>query len=150
MKFKIYFDGACRPINPGGVMGYGYIIKNENDETVYSFSDWQDAHPANTTPKAEVTAAYKALEYLFDVTPREDLDKISVEVFGDNRLVCGKMNSDKKAFSGEYAEIAENLHHLVRNSFKSVRFTWIPREENVEADALSTDALCRNNRDLCQ
>lgn len=147
-EFKIFFDGAIRPINPGGVMGIGGYIADENDDWVYSYTDWLDAHPTNTSNKAEAISAYHALCWLFDKYIN-DLDNITVKVYGDSSVVCKKMNKPGQVFFGEYAEVAENLYELSKNSFKNVSFIWIPREENVIANELSIQALCQNNFDLC-
>lgn len=148
MNYKIYFDGSCRPINPGGVMGIGGYITDENDNWIYSYSDWFDARPDNTNNKAEFLSAYVGLSWLFDKYS-DNLDEITVTIYGDSSLVCRKMNKSKVSFTGEYSEIAENLHHLSKNSFDNVNFIWIPREENEMANELSIEALCHNNFDLC-
>lgn len=147
-KFNIYFDGSCRPFNPGGVMGIGGFITDDKGEWIYSFSDHFPENPNNTNNKAEAMACYHALCYLYDKF-KDDLDNIVVNVFGDSAIICKKMNKRDTAFSGEYSEIAEKIHHLSKNSFKKVSFKWIPREENVIADSLSNETLCRNNPYLC-
>lgn len=148
-KYIIYFDGSCRPINPGGIMGIGFYILSPEKEVIYSFSDWYPENPENSSNKAEALSAYKALEWLFDNTPKEDHDNMIVSLRGDSSVVCKKMGQPNQEFSGYYAEVAEDLYFLSQNSFKKVYFDWIPREQNIQADELSTDTLCRNNFHLC-
>ena len=147
-EFKIFFDGSIRPINPGGVMGIGGYITDENNEWVFSFTEWFDAHPSNTSNKAEAISAYYALTWLFDKYSNY-LDNISVKLYGDSSLLCKRMNRRNQVFTGEYSDVAENLYFLAHNSFKKVSFHWIPREENEIANELSIQALCENNFDLC-
>lgn len=147
-EFKIFFDGSIRPINPGGVMGIGGYIVDENDKWIFSFSEWFDSNPLNTNNKAEVISAYYALTWLFD-NYFDDLNNISVKIYGDSSIICKRMNKKDQVFFGEYADIAEKLYYLAHNSFSSVKFKWIPREENIMANELSIQALCQNNFDLC-
>lgn len=149
MSYKIYFGGSCVPINPGGVMGIGGYITDEYDNWIFSYSDWVDTHPSNTNNKAEVFSAYMGLSWLFD-NYKDNLENISVVIYGDSAIVCKKMNKKVNTFTGEYSKIAENLFFLAKNSFKDVKFVWIPREENEIANELSIQTLCQNNLDLCK
>lgn len=146
--FNIYFDGSCRPFNPGGVMGIGGYITDENGEWVFSFSEWFEARKENSTNKAEVIACYKALSFLYDKY-KDNLHNIDIKIYGDSKLVCSKMNKKNQIFSGLYSKQAEDLYFLSKNSFRKVEFIWIPREENTMADELSKQSLCENNLFLC-
>ena len=88
-----------------------------------------------TNNVAEYTGAIRALEYL-----RSRNYPGVVLMIGDSQLVIRQMN-------GEYEVRADHLQayhaHLeaLTNLFEEVRFQWVPREENVRADALSKEAI---------
>lgn len=95
---KVYFDGLCQPVNPGGIACYAFVVKR-NDETFHSdyglaaepFS--QDA----TNNVAEYTALIKALEWL--VT--NNFSSGEVEVIGDSEFVVNQQNGKYKVKSKE-------------------------------------------------
>ena len=91
-----------------------------------------------TNNVAEYSAAIQALERL------RGLGYIgAVEVYGDSQLVIRQMN-------GEYQVRADHLrsyHEWLRKlagSFVSVSWTWVPREQNGRADALSKQAIAEH------
>jgi len=130
MKAEIYFDGACMPYNPGGVASYGYIIKAFNRPKIAGCGI---AAERGTNNIAEYTALIKALERALEVGVTEAV------VRGDSQLAINQMN-------GIYAVKSPNIMPLWRRArglaskFERIRFEWVPREKNSEADALSTKA----------
>jgi ribonuclease HI len=132
---RIQFDGACQPPKGGGVATYGFVVEGEGLEhrdKGLAVPPWS---PHATNNVAEYVAAIRGLEWLVARGFRG-----VVIVAGDSQLVIRQMQ-------GEYEVRAEHLRayhdHLSRlvAQFENVRFEWVPREENVEADRLSKEAL---------
>jgi len=139
MKLKmkrLYFDGACVPVNPGGDMGLGFWIE-EDGKQIYSFSKFIDhkTFPTKTSNNiAEYLALKEGLEYCISNGITE------LQVFGDSKLVIEQMKGNWKMKKGLYLPFAEATKELV-GEYTKIDFEWIRRELNTIADALS-------NRDI--
>lgn len=140
--FEIFFDGACNPTNPGGHMGYGFIVK-ENNEYISHGSYYEEAKPENTNNVAEYKACLEALNSLIDYTQLNNIKDFTVVVLGDSKLVVEQMNNKWRINSGAYVEFAEKTKKFISDNFIKDRiyFKWIPREQNEEADELSVQEL---------
>lgn len=132
---RVHFDGACEPPGGGGVATYGYLIDGaelHHTDRGLAVAPWS---PRATNNVAEYTGAIRALEWLQSRGFRG-----TVLMFGDSQLVVRQMG-------GEYAVRAEHLkaYHdrltALTRRFAEVRFRWVPRAENAEADLLSKQAL---------
>lgn len=126
-----YFDGSCVPVNPGGIMGIGALIC-ENTTKLWELSFKIPAAPDNTNNIAEYLAVINLLEYLIS----EDLTQKEILIRGDSMLVVSQMNLKWRIKHGLYTKYAYKAKDLL-NEFKNLKFEWIPREENNEADLLS-------------
>ena len=129
---KAYFDGACS-VNPGGKIGWGFYILNRNEQRIY----WNAGHiltnPNNTNNLAEYTALDKLINCLME---HPELKSSHITIHGDSMLVVQQMNGKWMINKGAYKQTAINC--LVKIwQFKHLTFTWIPREQNIEADRLS-------------
>jgi ribonuclease HI len=132
---QVHFDGACQPAKGGGIATYGFTVEGAgfHEEgkglAVPPFSQ----HATNNV--AEYVGAIRAMEWLKDRGFRG-----TVYLFGDSQLVLRQMK-------GEYRVRTEHIrayHELLKRltaGFEQVKFEWIPREENREADRLSKEAL---------
>jgi ribonuclease HI len=141
LPVQVHFDGSCQASRAGPVAGYGFVVEgNSLDHEEYGLAVPPGSERA-TNNVAEYVGAIRALEYL---VAREYHG--TVVVFGDSQLVVRQM-------SGEYDVRAEHLRpyheHLEALAARlgEVRFTWVPREENTRADALSQRALEDARRD---
>lgn len=127
---KLYFDGACMPHNPGGVATYGYILEGEDGGRFYGSGV---AAERGTNNVAEYTALIRGMEFALGRGVRR------LTVLGDSQLAIRQMQ-------GVYAVKSPRIYPLWRRAvelasqFEKIRFVWIPREENKEADLLSTQA----------
>lgn len=131
MMIKLYFDGSCEPVNPGGKMGLGTLIKSGNVR-IFQGSEAISPSPNNTNNIAEYRALIAGLKWLID----NDMTDKQIEVLGDSNLVVQQMAGNWKAKGGKYYPFYIEARYL-RDQFTNITFTWIPREKNVEADALS-------------
>ena len=131
----VHFDGACQPPGSSGVAGWGFLIEGPGVRYEDRGLATKPYSPHSTNNVAEYVGAIRALEHLRSMgyTGRVVLE-------GDSELVIRQMN-------GEYEVRAEHLkayHDWLEKlaaSFPKVEFRWVPREENVEADALSKKAI---------
>ena len=125
---KGYFDGASRG-NPGEA-GAGALLLDEQGRVV-----WETATSLGVRTNNE--AEYMALILLLrEAASRNAKD---LEVFGDSRLVVLQVSRAWKINEPRLRELAEKA--WARCAGMNVRFSWIPRERNARADALSNQAL---------
>lgn len=122
-------DGACAG-NPGP-MGIGGVLRC-GDETVERFSE---AAGVGTNNEAEYLAVIRLLE------AATKYGAPGVVCRADSELVVRQLN-------GEYAVRQLHLYRLYKRATRlaqsfsqDVRFVWIPREQNAEADALASKAV---------
>jgi len=135
MKYILSFDGACEPVNPGGVATYGYTITYENGERKGYHGVIGEGN-GMTSNVAEYGALIKGLQRLSLIVVHND----EILIQGDSQLIIYQM-------IGKYKVNAENLkplHAKAKKLFDYLKskdviidYKWINREENVEADRLS-------------
>jgi len=144
---KIYFDGACEPVNPGGTGSYGWLIKN-GDMVLAREGEIIGSGEGMTNNIGEYTGLIKALEALQCI----NIQKEKIEIFGDSSLVCNMVSKkwgwNKKKTKWIPHEDAPHLKPLLDRALSllaSYKFEikWIPREQNQEADKLSKCPLIR-------
>lgn len=131
-EIRGWFDGSCRPINPGGHGGAGAIVKR-NGVTIFSTSRYLGSGPMMSNNVSEFAAAICALRFLLSENIRE------ATLYGDSSLVVGLLNGRLKAKRGLYLEHYREAFAL-RERLPGVRLVLIPRGQNLEADALATAA----------
>lgn len=131
MKLVIEADGGSRG-NPG-VAGSGTVVYSENKAEVLK----EIAYVVGTKATNNV-AEYRGL--LEGLKAARELGATSVDVYMDSKLVVEQMSGrwkikhpDMKVLALEAKEIASEIG--------SVCYTWIPREKNKRADALSNLAM---------
>ena len=86
-----------------------------------------------TNNEVEYEALIKGLELARSVEAR------SVLVLGDSQLVIGQENGTCEAKEERMKKYLSKVVRLVKK-FKEIEFFQIPREENMEADALAKEA----------
>jgi ribonuclease HI len=135
-KFKMYFDGSCAPINPGGFMGMGYYLEDENGQIIFEGYDNETSNPKNTNNVAEYKALYLGLNEFLNYIGKEKIDSYQLDVYGDSNIVINQMALKWKIKQGNYRLMALKTKELLKY-FENINFTWIPREANGYADLLS-------------
>jgi len=88
-----------------------------------------------TNNVAEYTAVIKGLRWLYE----NGMEKEKVLVFGDSMLVIKQMNGEYSVNSGRIWPLYSEAMELA-GKFFDVRFQWVPRSRNSEADGLSRRA----------
>lgn len=130
-KAILYFDGACLPVNPGGIATYGFAIVSPEDEIIAAESGIAEVNSTNNV--AEYTALIKGLEKALEL----GIERITVK--GDSQLAIRQMDGLYRVRSPRIIPLWERAQSLVEK-FKRITFKWIPREENGLADELSSKA----------
>lgn len=137
-KYKCYFDGAC-DVNPCGNMGIGSVIYN-GSKMEFDYSYGIHASRNNSNNVAEYLGIISIFEWLLENLHKGD----SAIIYGDSRMVIMQMIGAWKIKEGLYKEYAIKAKKLLLNLKSNgiiVKFKWIPRERNVEADTLSKDGI---------
>lgn len=149
--YIINVDGSCRPKNPGGIASAAFIINEIDDEnnsskmiTKYSRVVAIGENASNNY--AEYCAVLNALIYLSRIkwNDNPDSDEIAVKdekiIFrSDSKMLVDQMSGRMKANSGIYLEKKKEVDEMIKK-FNDVKFEWVPREKNVNADALAQKA----------
>ena len=132
MMISVWTDGAARP-NPGKG-GVGIIIRGENWD--YTLSKKIDDGKVSSN-EAEYSALCVALTELM----KNNLINHEITVYSDAELLTLQMSGQKEVDRGgkyvkNYLKAKEFSEY-----FTNLRFQWIPREENTEANMLASKAL---------
>lgn len=128
-----YIDGACEPVNPGGVASYGWVGYWNGKKARIGFGVVGEGNGMTNN-----IAEYSALIYVFRHLKEKGYDQ-EVEIKGDSQLIINQM-------SGQWGVKSETMRQCYQEAkelekyFKKVTYQWIPREQNEEADALSKQA----------
>ena len=135
----IYFDGLCRPRNPGGVATYGFLIYTDGKK-VKSGCGVVGSGAGMTNNVAEYSALKRAAEW---VSRNGGDDEIVIK--GDSQLVIHQMNGTWQVKSETSKKFVPEIRRLLEG--RKTRFIWIPREQNAEADLLSNIAYSQQGRE---
>lgn len=132
MATEIFFDGLCEP-QPHGIGTYGYVIYRSGRK-VKEGAAFIGKGAGMTNNVAEYTAVVEALK----LASANGLLDGEVVVKGDSQLVIRQLRGEYKIKS----ETSRKFFPVIRKltSGFNVRFEWVPREENMEADYLSKRA----------
>jgi len=132
--YTAYFDGACEPINPGGIASWGYVVY-QGDTIIHSACGTTGNPLSATTTNnvAEYTGLIKALKYCIENNIRNLIVK------GDSQLVINQMKGTYKVGSHNLIGLY-NQACVYARQFETIVFQWIPREENKIADSLTKRA----------
>ena len=126
-KIDIHTDGGARD-NPGpaalGVVIGPPISKN--------YSNYLGKKTNNEAEYEAVIFALKKLKALVGKNKTKDLE---VEVFMDSQLAVKQLSYEYKIESPNIVPLFVKIHNL-RLAYKEVSFTYVPREENKDADKL--------------
>jgi len=127
MTITAYIDGLALPRNPG-TGTYGFVLYDGPKKLAEgSGLAGRDV----TSNYAEYTALAEALKRLRSLGIEGD-----VLIRSDSQLLVGQMSAGWKVKGGMYVGKLKEVRDLVRE-FGSLRFEWIPREQNAEADLLT-------------
>jgi ribonuclease HI len=126
---EVYFDGLCRPVNPGGIACFAFIVE-DGKNTIHS--KFGVAAHDSTNNVAEYTAIIRALEWLL----ANNYQNEKIIVRGDSQLVIRQIERNFKVKAHNIIPLYRKVMSLI-SKFKHIQFELIPREQNKEADRLS-------------
>jgi ribonuclease HI len=132
------FDGSCDP-NPGGIMGFGWIINWSNGKKPTEGSKEKKPSKFNTNNVAEYTALKEGIKNYIKLGGKGPL-----QVRGDSKLVISQMSGKWKVKNENLAKIKEETDSIIKKHNLKVKFTWVPREQNSIADRLALPKSRRN------
>ncbi len=134
-RLTVEADGGSRG-NPG-VAGYGALVRDTDTGALLA----ERAEPLGKASNnvAEYRGLIAGLEAALAIDP-----SAQVHVRMDSKLVVEQMSGRWKIKHEDMRRLALQARDLVSGFTRaggSVRFTWIPRAENKDADALSNVAM---------
>ena len=128
---KAYIDGSCNP-NPGGTAYVGvYIPKQKGISEEIKYQGLVGRGEEISSNLAEYMAGVVALKFLDDF--KNDRD---ILLYTDSQLVAMQISGRWGVSKGAYIPAYNMLVNLIKD-FKHVEISWIPREKNTIADAIS-------------
>lgn len=138
---NVWTDGLCEPRNPSGVATYGVLIRhNTNPKFTINTNGVVGEGKGMTSVVAEYAGVVKALELLGRLqTEQTNAFTDGITFYTDSQIVAYQMSGEWKAHQGEYMAYFLKARELAKQ-FPTVKFLWVPREENEEADCLSRAA----------
>ena len=135
-KIIIYTDGGSRG-NPG-IAGAGAFITDSAGKVLKEVSQYLGKGTNNFAEYEAVIVGLQTLKKLFS---KDKLKELDIEVKLDSQLIARQL-------SGEYQVKEETLfgqfikvHNMQVKDFPKIMFTYIPREQNKEADRLANEAM---------
>lgn len=134
-KLIVYTDGGSRG-NPGPA-GIGAVICNEKAEPIKRYSHYLGVSTNNEAEYQAVIFALKKVKALFG---KKASKNIEIVVRSDSELLTKQLEGEYKVLNPKIQLLFIEVWNL-RIDFKKVRFTFIPREKNEEADRLVNEAL---------
>lgn len=138
-KFSIWFDGGCRPTNPGNAYGSFEIACAEH---LYSRKSSRIEFGFMSSNMAEYTAMNHALKTLLNDSQNGGVlvktkshpilpKRIILEIFSDSNLLVQQLNGRWRVKASHIAELVAESKGLLL-AFAHWKLTWRPRQMNVE------------------
>jgi ribonuclease HI len=133
--WTLFFDGTCEPINPGGIMGWGWVLYRPGEETITG-SGAAAAHPRNTGDHAEYLALVHALRDVLRLIEQGEQCH-NLLICGDSKPVVCQMMGTWKCNAPQLAKLRDRCLEILKATNVRWLCEWIPRDCNRQADALS-------------
>ena len=133
-KIEVFFDGSCRPKNPGGIIGMGVVIYKNDIKLAEASNTLQPEIFLGKT--SNQVAEYEAFIMGLEMLVEYNLYHLPITMLGDSMFVIKQMFGNWKIKQGFYVDSAIEAKKLLLG-FNNITGKWIPREENQVADELS-------------
>jgi ribonuclease HI len=134
-EYVLSFDGACEPVNPGGVASFGYLIIHDDVEHSYGNGVVGEGE-GMTNNVAEYTGLIEGMIAVSKIVERGD----TLEIRSDSQLAVRQMNGMYRVRSERIRPLYERAQKLKKALEKKgirVKLNWVSREQNERADYLS-------------
>ena len=135
-KIIIYTDGGSRG-NPGPA-AIGAAIYNEKSQIIKKYSQYLGENFTNN--QAEYQAVIFGLKKIKALLGKKKVKKLEVEIKTDSEFLVSQLNGKYKILDIKIQPLFIKVWNL-KLDFKKIKFTFIPREKNKEADILVNEAL---------
>lgn len=135
-KIVIYTDGGSRG-NPGP-SALGVYFKDLNKK-------YSESLGKATNNEAEYKAVIFALKKCKQLVGKEKCAQTEVEIKSDSQLIVNQLNGEFKLKEESLWKFFIDIWNL-KQDFKKVDFTYIPREENKIADMMVNQELDNNTK----
>lgn len=133
----IFFDGACEPVNPGGIATAGWYILGEDGAELVRGHRVVARGAGATNNVAEWSALGFALRWLLDHR-QADARGAELLIHGDSQLVCNQLTLRWRCNKAHLLRLRDRCRELLKQlALESWRAEWVPRERNERADELS-------------
>ena len=133
---NVYFDGAW--ITPEITGSWGFVIQNRSIWKRKKKGSGIIINKDGSCNFAEYRGLLEALKYLLKNNCQDE----KIKVFGDSKLVINQVNGKWRIKNGAYVPVAKEMLPLL-GRFRNISFSWIPREQNEEADDLTNKELAK-------
>lgn len=135
-KITIYTDGGSRG-NPG-IAGAGALITSSTGKTLKETSQFLGERTNNFAEYEAVILGLQTLKKLFS---KDRLKELDIEVKLDSQLIARQLSGEyqikEPTLFGQFIKV----HNMQVKDFPKIIFTYIPREQNKEADRLANEAM---------
>lgn len=135
MRITIYTDGGSRG-NPG-LAAIGVILTDEKGNMIKEYSEKIGRATNNEAEYEAVTFGLQKAKLIFGGKKAKE---IQIEIKTDSELVANQLGGKYKILDRKIEQFFLKIWNL-KIDFKEVKFTYIPREKNIEADKLVNKAL---------
>lgn len=135
MRIIIYTDGGSRG-NPG-LAAIGVILTDEKGNMIKEYSEKIGRATNNEAEYEAVTFGLQKAKLIFGGKKAKE---IQIEIKTDSELVANQLGGKYKILDRKIEQFFLKIWNL-KIDFKEVKFTYIPREKNIEADKLVNKAL---------
>ncbi len=129
--WRAHVDGGCNP-NPEGVMGLGVHLVDPSGREAARLSERPGGRGTSNT--AEYHGVLRALEE----AKRQGAKRL--EVVADSRLTVGTLSGRMQARAPHLVALVKKIR-VAEAALDEVKYRWVPREQNKEADALASLAI---------
>lgn len=134
-KIIIYTDGGSRG-NPGP-SALGVVFCSEKGQVIKKYNEYLGEKTNNEAEYQAVIFALKKFKALFG---KKLAKSTEIEVRADSELLVKQLNSQYKILEPKIQSLFIEVWNL-KLDFKKVKFKFISRENNKDADRLVNEAL---------
>jgi len=137
MKPKMYIintDASIEPKNPGGIIAWAFIARLRKGDEVYRNCNLSKKRGKTTNNQGEYMAVLAAILWLIRI-PEERQYPVIIQ--SDSRLVVDQCSGQSNCNVEELLKFRDLIRDGMKEYSCSIKFKWIPRAKNYEADDLS-------------
>ena len=149
--YLIWTDASCQPFHPQGVLTWAFLVKRPGKGIIHqdtAIIGWGKKHHTNNL--GEMTAVMAAVHWLSKL-PKEDHHPVILH--SDSELIVNQCSGTYNCHDPRLRAILDLIEKAREKYTRGIIYKWIPRERNIEADALSRSlyteemlAIMRANR----